>query len=242
MTHRERFYATVTHQATDRAVFDLCGISQTFVDFQETKDDLAKLMNLTGDPHGDYNIDQRILLALNIDTRCVGGMPTPVSKHRREESGVLYDNFGLGWRDVGDRFEICHNPLKGCTKTEMEDYVFPDPKDIDNELIDKWAAKAEFLHTKTDYAVIAEHPVLGVFELGCWLFGFDDYLYRLIGEPEVVHTFSKRVIEYQKQMISIFNQSGYILSPAHAIQYDVPAQNLLAVYEAAREFYGGEVK
>ena len=33
--------------------------------------------------------------------------------------------------------------------------------------------------TNVDYAVMAEHLVLGVFELGCWMFGFDDYLYRL---------------------------------------------------------------
>ena len=60
------------------------------------------------------------------------------------------------------------------------------------------------LHEQTDYAVVAEHPVLGVFELGCWMFGFDDYLYRLAGEPEMVHAFSQRVLDYQKKVIDIY--------------------------------------
>jgi len=30
---------------------------------------------------------------------------------------------------------------------------------------------------------------------------------------------------------------GYILSPAHTIQYDVPAENLIAVYQGADEYY-----
>jgi uroporphyrinogen decarboxylase len=67
--------------------------------------------------------------------------------------------------------------------------------------LELWARQAEDLHSNTGYAVIAEHPVLGVFELGCWMFGFDDYLYRLAGEPELVHAFSGRVLAYQKEII-----------------------------------------
>lgn len=57
--------------------------------------------------------------------------------------------------------------------------------------------------TNVDYAVMAEHLVLGVFELGYWMFGFDDYLYRLAEEPELVHAFSRRVLDYQKKMMEI---------------------------------------
>ena len=34
-------------------------------------------------------------------------------------------------------------------------------------------------------------------------FGFDDYLYRLAEEPELVHAFSRRVLDYQKKMMEI---------------------------------------
>ena len=33
------------------------------------------------------------------------------------------------------------------------------------------------------------------------MFGFDDYLYRLLAEPEIVHAFSKRWLAYQKEVI-----------------------------------------
>ena len=31
---------------------------------------------------------------------------------------------------------------------------------------------------------------------------------------------------------------GYILSPAHCIQHDVPVENIAAIYSGARKFYG----
>lgn len=46
MTHRERFYAAVTHGRPDRAVFDLCGSPQTNVDYDVTKQALAELLGL----------------------------------------------------------------------------------------------------------------------------------------------------------------------------------------------------
>jgi len=204
MTHRERFYAVATHKNPDRAVFDLCGSPQTDVDFQVTKDDLTNLLGIVGEKQGDYNLDERILIALSIDTRRVGGMPTPSSIHRREEAGVFYNDFGIGYRFIDGRYEACYNPLKDCSLSEVENFLLPDPLKANISAIEQWAEKAEFLHAQTDYAVVAEHPVLGVFELGCWMFGFDDYLYRMAAEPEVCHAFSKRILDYQKQIIAIY--------------------------------------
>jgi len=367
MTHRERFHAAVTHQQADRAVYDLCGSPQTAVDIPATRDSLARLLGITGEKQGSFNLDGRVLEALDIDTRLVGGMPTPETSHSRRENEVYYDSWGIGRREVGGHWEICCNPLKDAAIDEIMAYEFPDPANVDMARVRLWAQQAEHLHSHTDYAVVAEHPVLGVFELGCWMFGFDDYLYRLAGEPEVVHAFSGRVLAYQKALIeeyygalgrfidcttsgddfgtqagpfmstamfdalvkpylkeriaytrqftgafykhhtcgsvhsfipsligcgvdilnpiqpgtyrmeperlkadfggriafwggidtqhllpegttaqvkdevkrilSIMGRSGYILSPAHTIQSDVPAENVLAIYDAAREYY-----
>ena len=369
MTPRERFYAMATHQSTDRAVFDLCGSPQTFVDYQTTKDQLAALLGITGEKQGNFCIDERILRALNIDTRLIGGMPTPASAHKRAEGGVSYDSWGIGYRPIDGHMEICMNPLRDCTIDEMMAFELPDPERVDRRQIRCWAEEAEALQKGSDCAVIAEHPVLGVFELGCWMFGFDDFLYRMAAEPEMVHAFFQRIWAYQKRVIeiyygtlgafidcttsgddfgtqtgpfistamfdetikpylqariqhtrkhtgafykhhtcgSVFNlipslidcgvdilnpiqpgvyamdpeqlkaaygnriafwggvdtqrllpnasveeikcevgrllsildqNGGYVLSPAHTIQYDVPAENLLAVYQGAREYYG----
>ena len=204
MEHRERFHRAVNHQKTDRAVFDLSGNPQTRVDYQQTKDALAAELGLEGPAvylTSNHFLDERSLTALDIDTRSVGGMPTPDTSHVREEGGVAYDAFGIGYRMMDGRAEICYSPLRDCTMSEFEAYEFPDPAKISQQQLDQWAKDAEWLHTQTDYAVIAEHPVLGVFELGCWMFGFDDYLYRLIAEPEMVQAFSERWLAYQKEVI-----------------------------------------
>ncbi len=201
MTHRERFHRVVTHECADRAVFDLCGSPQSVVDYKLTKDRLAALLGLKGEPLGDYDLDERILLHFDIDTRKIGGMPTPASVHSRADGNVFFDSYGIGHKKINGHYEICHNPLRDCTIDEMMAYELPDADKIDMKLIKLWAEKAEFLKKNTDYAVIAEHPVLGVFELGCWMFGFEDYLYRLAAEPETVHAFSHRILSYQKKAI-----------------------------------------
>ncbi len=204
MNHRERFFRVVTRQAPDRAVFDLCGSPQTLIDYEVTKDGLRKLLGIEGPKQGNYCIDERILEIFDIDTRLIGGLPVPKTSHGRTENGIYYDNYGIGYKNINGRYEICHNPLKDKTLEEVLAYEYPDPENLDVRLIEGWADQAKALHENTDYAVIAHHPVLGVFELGCWMFGFDDYLYRLAGEPEVVHAFSKIVLDYQKRMIEIY--------------------------------------
>jgi len=204
MTHRERFYETVTHGHPDRAVYDLSGSPQTNVDYEATRKQLAALLGIEGKKQGIFQLDERILQALAIDTRRIGGMPTPQSIHNGTRQNIMYDSWGIGYKEINGHTEICHNPLKDCTIDEMMAYTLPDPKDIDISRIDLWAKQAKYLKEETDYAVIAEHPVLGVFELGCWMFGFEDYLYRLAAEPEIVHAFSQRILEYQKQVIDIY--------------------------------------
>ena len=204
MTQIERFYETVTHGHPDRAVYDLCGSPQTNVDYDVTKQELAALLGIEGEKQGHFNLDERILKALDIDTRRIGGMPTPPSVHSRTEGNVVYDSWGIGSKEMNGHMEICYNPLKDCSIDEMMAFPFPDPEKIDRKQLEIWVKQAKYLKEETDYAVIAEHPVLGVFELGCWMFGFDDYLYRLAGEPEVVHAFSQRVLEYQKRVIDIY--------------------------------------
>ncbi len=199
MTHRERFNMVVSHMQTDRAVFDLSGSPQTQIDYQQTLDGMAELLHIKDCKAG--KVDERILKALDIDTRRVGGMPTPKTRHNRTEQGIVYDSYGIGSRFVNGHYEMCYHPLKDASIDEMMAYELPDADKLDEVLIKQWAEEAAYLHTHTDYAIVAEHPVLGVFEIGCWLFGFGDYLYRCAAEPELVHAFSERILTYQKKVI-----------------------------------------
>lgn len=204
MTHRERFLAAVRHEPVDRAVFDLCGSPQTNIDSVETKDALVHILGFSNPKHEPFPLDERVLESLDIDTRLVGGMPTPKTKHSRVEGDVTYDDYGIGYKFINGHYEMCFHPLQDCTIDEMMAYEMPDPEKLDMGLIERWARQAEWLYKNTDYAVIAAHPVLGVFEIGCWMFGFEDYLYRCLAEPEIVHAFSQRVLEYQKKVSQVY--------------------------------------
>ena len=205
MTHRERFCKAIAHQPVDRAVFDLCGSPQTYVDSPEVKARLGEIYGLSGPKKGPYSVDERILEAFDIDTRHVGGMPPmPHTRHHRDENGIHYNDWGIGFRGVADHWEMCEYPLKDATLDTIMAYEFPDPSRIDMSAVQRWADEAAHLRRTTDYAIVAEHPVFGVFEIGCWLFGFDDYLYRLAAEPETVHAFSQRFFEHQRQVIEKF--------------------------------------
>jgi uroporphyrinogen decarboxylase len=204
MNHRERFKKVASREGADRAVFDICGCPQTLIDYEETKKALAACLGFAGPPEGGFPLDERILEYFNVDTRLVGGMPTPKTVHNRTEGEVVYNSYGIGHRPINGHYEICFNPLKDASIDEMMAYPLPDAADIDRSIIHAWGEKARYLHENTDYAVIAGHPVLGVFEIGCWLFGFDDYLYRLAAEPELIHAFSARILDYQKKVIEIY--------------------------------------
>lgn len=71
-------------------------------------------------------------------------------------------------------------------------------------LVEADAAEAKRLMEQTDYVICAEHPIYGVFELGCWMCGFDDFLLRLGIEPEFVMKFFDKIWEYQKRVIEIY--------------------------------------
>ncbi len=72
-------------------------------------------MGISGEKHGPYNVDERILEALDIDTRRIGGMPTPPTSRCRQENGVMYDSWGIGYVMTNGHMKICHNPLRGRT-------------------------------------------------------------------------------------------------------------------------------
>ena len=81
----------------------------------------------------------------------------------------------------------------------LREEVFLLDGDIDE--VAAHAARAKEMYENTDYVICAEHPVYGVFELGCWMCGFEDFLYRMAVDEEWVHRFFERVLEYQKKVI-----------------------------------------
>lgn len=201
MTRRERFCLTMKHKPVDRPLRDIYGCPQTMIDAPETIERIKEILGIEGDRKGDGYVDERILEYFDTDTRMTGGFPIPKSPHTKYGEGYYYNEWGIGYRDVGGRYEIFHNPLKDKSFDEIKSYSYPKAEDIDDKIWSEYAAHAKRLYEETEYIVVGQHPVLGVFELGCWMFGFDDFLYRMAGEPQVVKWFFDKILEYQKKVI-----------------------------------------
>ena len=46
------------------------------------------------------------------------------------------------------------------------------------------------------------------------------------------------VRKHVNEVLSVFNnEGGYVFSPAHCLQKDVPAENVIEMFRAAKEFY-----
>ncbi|MCL2160135.1 MAG: methyltransferase [Oscillospiraceae bacterium] len=210
MTGRERFIKTVSHQSVDRAVFDLYGSPQTMIDAKATIGKIKEILGIEGEYSGPGFVDERILETLNIDTRMTGGMPQPPNEALWQWEHMDYkDSYHVGVWGMGNakdpkNKEPVKRPFKDLPLEKIKSFPFPKVSDIDKSVFENCRIHAKNLYENTEYAVVAQHPCFGVFELGCWMFGFDDFLYRLAGEPETVHWFFEKILEYQKDIIKLY--------------------------------------
>jgi uroporphyrinogen decarboxylase len=207
MTPRERVVKTLHHEEPDRVPMDFGGILASINMY--TYEDLLDLVGIPGGKEDAIvseewsNVpkpSERLLEKWGVDFRRVWlGAPDNFTPVRNEEEQTVIDEWGLTWKRFGKYNEFINPPLEGATVEDVLRYTFPDPEDPGRYRgVREWAKK---LYEETDYAVVAGHSMFGVFELGCWLCGFNDFLPRLFIDKKFVHTLFERVLEIQKAIV-----------------------------------------
>ena len=247
---RERFACALAHKAPDRVPMDLDSTDMTGIDGGPRR--LARLLGIKP-AASDADTDEAVLRALDTDIRGVGGILQPDSKLARTVSETeTVDMWGIGYRFNGHHFEAVSRPLQGATLADLEKYPWPDPGRLDPAVIRGIRERAQFLYERTPYVVCARHPCFGVMELGCWMCGFDDFLYRMAAEPEFVRRFFDIIHAYQERIQEVYyaavgpyihfttsgddfgTQTGPFLSPA--MFADLVAPYLRARIQQVRRF------
>jgi uroporphyrinogen decarboxylase len=200
MNSRERFEACMKHRQPDRPPFD---IGATCLTSMRRQKDLAEFLGLPGEPHpvGAWGFDERIMEWAEVDFRGVGRIIQLPSVHAKDISETCKVNcWGVRKELIDNEWQITGNPLRGADEDDLENFKWPDPH-IDECLLEAWVAEAKRLSEQGKYVVLAEHPVLGIMELGCMMFGYEDYLCNIAAEPDMIRRFNDKVLEIQLEVI-----------------------------------------
>jgi uroporphyrinogen decarboxylase len=201
MTYRDRYQKTIQHLSPDRTPLDICGTALTSVSDAFLANLMQHINQSASDRKSAIEIIQR---RYDIDFRHVGDVLKPHnSLETRSDSKHYTDCWGIEYAYSGLYWEISRNPLRNASLADMKKYPWPEASQIDRQDLNDIEEQAKHYYHDTDYVVVASHPVYGYFELGCWLFGFDDFMLKMAVEPESADWFMNR---YHRYVIDVIDQ------------------------------------
>ena len=205
MSRRQAFIDTCNHKKPSKIITDLGGCPLSGLS-KEAEIPLKRLFGFEGEERSNpYTVDERILKHFNIDTRGVGNILRPSdSLYKDIDENTRIDEWGIKSIYTGVYWENVGFPLKGATLKDLDNYKFPDPMSVSMEDIREIKKEAKYLYENTDYVICGSHPVYGIFELGCWMCGFDDFLMKMALEPEFIHRFFEIVLDYQLKVSELY--------------------------------------
>jgi uroporphyrinogen decarboxylase len=165
MTSRERVLASLNHEEPDRVPLDLGGGVTTIetLPFNELKRYLNLRCETKNFIRDHVEPPENLLNKFEIDTRYIRMKPPKKYKIHIESDNSYVDEWGTRWKKPASSlyWDPIDFPLKNATIDDIESYCWPDPYD---------PGRTENLREevkrmrKTDYAIIADAPVWGIFD------------------------------------------------------------------------------
>jgi uroporphyrinogen decarboxylase len=168
MSSRERVLAAINHEEPDRVPVDLGGLATNIqtAPFNELKDYLGLMFETKNFLRDHVEIPEEILDRFGVDTRYIRLNPPKKSWRMKIDPDNSYvDEWGCRWKKPESSFywDIVNHPLKEATIEDLEAYPWPDPNDPGRT--EGLRERVKWLRENTDYAIVADMPALGIFEL-----------------------------------------------------------------------------
>ena len=200
MTPRERLLTALRHEEPDRVPLDIGGLATTIE--TDPYNELKVYLGVKGEtkaflrdhvaPHTE------ILEQFRIDTRYIHINPPNNFKIHLEPDNSYVDEWGTRWKKPPTSlyWDPVENPLKNATIEDLESYPWPDPDDPGRYAGLK--EKAKRLREETDFAIIGDQPVLGMFESG-WVFlcGPEKFFMDMAADQPFIHAFFEKITDLQ---------------------------------------------
>jgi len=180
MTPRERLLKALGHKEPDRIPIDLGGFASNMQ--AKAQDELKNYLRIEGQTkifvrqHAEP--DEGLLQKFRVDTRYV--RMVPINKTEIQPDNSYYDDFGIKHykAPLSHYYDVVEYPLANALSvSDLRSYDWPDPSDP--RRIAGLKEKAKDLYENTDYAVVADAPKLGVFEMAWLMVGFERFLVEL---------------------------------------------------------------
>ncbi len=190
LSSRERLRRTLNHQEADRVPLDLGGLSTSIetVPYNDLKRYLGKNWETHNFVRDHVEPPEELLQLLGIDTRYVRIQPPSGFKVNIQPDNSYLDEWGTRWKKPPGSlyWDPVGFPLKDATIEDLENYPWPDPDDPGRYAGLKERAKQ--LHEDTDFAIIADVPVVGILDAAClFLRGAQNFFMDMVRDQKFVN-------------------------------------------------------
>ena len=199
MTHRERLMAAVSHRQPDRVPIDLGGTRDSTL-VVEGYQKLKRHFRVEGEDRlcdrmmRVVEIDERILKALDVDTRAVyPGFPVGLGE---ELGSRRYRDFWGVERiqpEGSYYYDLSKSPLAGeITISDIVNYPWPDPEDP--VLTEGLKERVRWVRNNTDCAAILAIPAPFI-HISQYLRGFEDWYCDFVLQPKRLEALFDAILE-----------------------------------------------
>jgi len=240
MNSRERVLLSLSHKEPDRVPLDIGATPVTGI-AKKAYDRLTRHIGLSTDEPPFFDVIQQLaspseefLQRFRVDVRNVRPNPGSHWSLRIEEDGDRFrftDEWGLRWgmpKVGGHYFDMTGNPLggTGTTAETVRNLPMPDPRD--EARYKGMRSRAEAIR-KSGHAVVVSSLCAGIFELGGWLRGYEDFYCDLALDENLAASYLDRFLdiklEYWKR---VFDDFGDLIDVAQEAD-DLGSQNAMLV-------------